>query len=1149
MISKVIRRLGYGLLLFLSSPGLAQAAASLVQCTQVQHTTTTGLTSLSTSFSGTCLNADGVTTQACTSPVANNYLVTMLNWVTIGNFDTYTGQTDNQTGNTYNIDVSENRTSDHIAYSYLVSGKVNGSSGTYTITQHMTANGTTLMSFQTCEVSGVAAVDQVKGAEVNPGTSLTLTAPGANLFANEIVFTTFLAASATNPTAGYTVTGSDAVTVSSIYGYKILSGIETSSATSTFASGNYLGVLGTYRQDCAGASKLVFTAQPKNAALGYPLNTVAVTIQDSSGVTCTNSTNAITLSKDAGATWGTLASASSLTKTPVNGVATWPATDLDVTTTSGSGSIDATASGLSTATSTSITIRATGCSGSSPNFTASTWVDLQTCHTSAGNSGDTIKVLAGIYSATTNTHITKSVTIVADTTNGGVNVTDNVCPGICSPLTASNALVWFTPSSLGVTSMKGFTFNTGTAVQVNPIGALYIDSQSKPVVIQNNTINDSGVYPGGNFTWIYYQGNNGVVAGNTFNATPNGGDCNTQVEFVQSEPAGSTSDWATTVPFGSNDTNGDQLLYVEGNTINRGGLTDLLSNGRVVYRYNNVTMTSVGIHGVTAVNGRFLDVYNNLFITDNSTQQSCSPAADENFNGFIRIGGGVTYIHHNTIPLAHTLSWQDKPPVNFSAENLRRDEGVWPCWNTRVAVGEGYPAAEQPGWGHAPGGATQSVCTGPSCFAAGIGGTQVQGLDPIYLWANTGTGSNGPEGGYDAPFITDYDPTTGQPNPGCQFDGWPAPYPAATDYIQENREYYLNGDAPAGKPGYVAGTCPNAATGLTGTCDASANGVAGYNISGNSQSFTQQPTTTITSNAFSPPFSVTVSPPAADSITASINPPCGSVGLTGTLTITTNAGTGLGTFTGVGVTGSGTGCATQVTNNTDLTIANIVSTSFDVVLTTLSFTGQPANTNSGSTMTTVTVTASNLSFSGLVTLAINGCGATATNTTATASSGVATFTMLGMGNVGANCNFTASAPGASNATSANFDVLDVTAPVPGNSGVLSASSLLTNSITVNWTAATDNFTPQNQLRYEICQASSNTISTIAGCEASLIQGLTANITSANASGLSPSTAYWFNVVVADLAGNKAAYTPVTAMTTPPGPGGGRVRRRGPRGVN
>ncbi|MCL2041536.1 MAG: autotransporter-associated beta strand repeat-containing protein [Bacteroidales bacterium] len=121
---------------------------------------------------------------------------------------------------------------------------------------------------------------------------------------------------------------------------------------------------------------------------------------------------------------------------------------------------------------------------------------------------------------------------------------------------------------------------------------------------------------------------------------------------------------------------------------------------------------------------------------------------------------------------------------------------------------------------------------------------------------------------------------------------------------------------------------------------------------------------------------------------------------------------------------------------------------------------------------------------------------------------------------------------------------DLVPPVPG-AGVNGAADI--TSVSLSWSAATDNQTPQDNLRYYVYQSSSNNIATVANCEANgtlLNAGGTVNITGYDVTGLTPKTTYYFNVVVADMANNKAAYTTKELTTleapdiTPPTPGTG-----------
>ncbi|MCP5502289.1 MAG: hypothetical protein H7A25_20505 [Leptospiraceae bacterium] len=105
------------------------------------------------------------------------------------------------------------------------------------------------------------------------------------------------------------------------------------------------------------------------------------------------------------------------------------------------------------------------------------------------------------------------------------------------------------------------------------------------------------------------------------------------------------------------------------------------------------------------------------------------------------------------------------------------------------------------------------------------------------------------------------------------------------------------------------------------------------------------------------------------------------------------------------------------------------------------------------------------------------------------------------------------------------------APVAGNSGNLSISSLADTSLTVNWTAATDG-TPQSSMQYLLYQSSSNNIATIANMEANgtAIGTYTSNIISKAVTGLTINNTYYFNVIALDANGNKTAYTMISATT-------------------
>ncbi len=110
-------------------------------------------------------------------------------------------------------------------------------------------------------------------------------------------------------------------------------------------------------------------------------------------------------------------------------------------------------------------------------------------------------------------------------------------------------------------------------------------------------------------------------------------------------------------------------------------------------------------------------------------------------------------------------------------------------------------------------------------------------------------------------------------------------------------------------------------------------------------------------------------------------------------------------------------------------------------------------------------------------------------------------------------------------------VTDTGNPIPGAAGAVQIESIFfpTPRIALSWTKATDNVSIPSNLRYYIYRSTSNNILTAEGCEAyGVLQntGGTTDIGSYNAAWPGADTAYYFNVVVQDEAGNKAAYQPV-----------------------
>ena len=96
-----------------------------------------------------------------------------------------------------------------------------------------------------------------------------------------------------------------------------------------------------------------------------------------------------------------------------------------------------------------------------------------------------------------------------------------------------------------------------------------------------------------------------------------------------------------------------------------------------------------------------------------------------------------------------------------------------------------------------------------------------------------------------------------------------------------------------------------------------------------------------------------------------------------------------------------------------------------------------------------------------------------------------------------------------------------------NGGVITSASNPDTTLTLNWTRASDNYTAEADLKYFVYRSDSDNISTVQNAvdNGTLLNvGGSADINTYNVSGLNPGTTYYFNVIVEDDAGYKAAYS-------------------------
>lgn len=123
---------------------------------------------------------------------------------------------------------------------------------------------------------------------------------------------------------------------------------------------------------------------------------------------------------------------------------------------------------------------------------------------------------------------------------------------------------------------------------------------------------------------------------------------------------------------------------------------------------------------------------------------------------------------------------------------------------------------------------------------------------------------------------------------------------------------------------------------------------------------------------------------------------------------------------------------------------------------------------------------------------------------------------------------------------AGLTTQDTMPPIPGNSGILSANTVTSTSITVGWVSATDNSTPQSNLQYKVVYSLSNNITTISMAETNgtIAQNWISNLSSFSINGLAMNMPYYITVLAMDTYGNKAIYSVlnVSTLTCSPGPG-------------
>ncbi len=110
---------------------------------------------------------------------------------------------------------------------------------------------------------------------------------------------------------------------------------------------------------------------------------------------------------------------------------------------------------------------------------------------------------------------------------------------------------------------------------------------------------------------------------------------------------------------------------------------------------------------------------------------------------------------------------------------------------------------------------------------------------------------------------------------------------------------------------------------------------------------------------------------------------------------------------------------------------------------------------------------------------------------------------------------------------------DALPPLPGNSGVITVTDIDHESVSLEWAAAADTVTPEEELAYMVYMSDFDDIDTVETVPANGVaytSGWVLDMTSIVIRGLEPESLKYYNVLVKDAAGNTAAYTMCEART-------------------
>jgi hypothetical protein len=358
----------------------------------------------------------------------------------------------------------------------------------------------------------------------------------------------------------------------------------------------------------------------------------------------------------------------------------------------------------------------------------------------AANDGDTVVIPNGSCTWSTGVNVSKQI-IISGQTKGGVNLTHNA---------GSGNLFSITTGPTFSTEIRNLNF-----LVTGGSGGRYLDiggSGKVPLVHDN-------YFRVPDFVLIHairLRRNGGVFWNNTFESltpTASVGGSGSGSGGLQINAESSGSSWTTRSTMGADDTTGTANVYIENNVFNNIFLQaiDCDNNARTVIRHNTFNDSAFVCHGAdtSSAGQRHTEVYNNTF-TFHASGSNGPVTYPLTLNRWWYVRGGTGVVTDNIMADISSQMWGNKPELDFTIQNLRRNAGPNPCCTT-------YPCKNQVGQSH----------NGSSLTT-----------EPLYVWNNTGGGSQ-------TPSLSDYSPNQ------CS-----ASAPSTSSFVQAGRDYVVGTPKP-----------------------------------------------------------------------------------------------------------------------------------------------------------------------------------------------------------------------------------------------------------------------------------------------------------------------------------------------------------------